>query len=300
MVFGRFASVSNTHAAVPLARKRTATQARKFVATHRRRKFFSIASEIAMSLIKNVRKRLRPIRRVFDQTKIKLIELPYKFKSAQLGSADWLIKAEVAYGGLVTDVARNKVSSLDPRTADQLAFGGMTGGDRMLHHGYAPVYAHALKPFLGQRSLQLAEFGILKGTGLAIWCDLFPAARVLGFDIDLAHFQSNRAELQRRGAFRSNSPEVFDYDQLQDGTSKLRKALQGKTLDIAIDDGLHSIAAIVMTWRTVRPHLSSRFVYFIEDFPGLLEQCGEEFAGFDSRSFGMMTVISAGISQGEY
>lgn len=252
-----------------------------------------------MNLIKKLRKHLRPVRRLYDQTKIKLVELPYKFKDSRIGSADWLIKAEVTYGGHVTDVARNKVSSLDTRTAEQLAFGGMTGGDRMLHNGYAPIYERFLDPFLGDKSLRLAEFGILTGTGLAIWCDLFPDARVLGFDIDPAHFQANRAELQRRGAFRRNSPEVFDYDQLQDGTSNLTAALEGKTLDIVIDDGLHSLEAIVMTWRAARPHLSPRFVYFIEDYAGLIEQCGEEFAGFDIGAFGMMTVISAGLPRGD-
>ena len=236
---------------------------------------------------------------MFDQTRTKLVELPYKFKGARLGSADWLIKAEVTYGGLVIGVARNKVSSLDPRSPEQLAFGGMTGGDRMLHHGYAPVYARFLRPFLGIQNLKLAEFGILKGTGLAIWCDLFPEACVLGFDIDPAHYQFNRAELQRRGAFRRNLPEVFEYDQLQNGTSTLTAALQGDTLDIVIDDGLHSIESIVMTWRSVRPHLSRPFVYFIEDYAGLVEQYGDEFAGFDIGSFGMMTVISAGIPQGD-
>jgi hypothetical protein len=175
----------------------------------------------------------------------------------------------------------------------------MTGGDRMLHHGYAPIYARFLKRFLGKKGLKVAEFGILTGTGLAIWCDLFPDARVLGLDIDPAHYQANRAELLRRGAFQSNSPEVFDYDQLIDGTGRLTEILHGETLDIVIDDGLHSVDSIVMTWRSVRPYLSSHFVFFIEDYPGLLDQCGSEFTGFDCHAEGMMTVVSAGVPQPE-
>jgi hypothetical protein len=250
---------------------------------------------MAAKSLKDVRKRLRPIKRLFNQIKTRLIELPHKYKSAPIGSSDWLIKAEVMRGGLVTDVARNKVSPLDARTPQELAFGGMTGGDRMLHHGYAPVYARFLRPFLGKKGLRVAEFGVLKGTGLAIWCDLFPDARVLGLDIDPAHFEANRMDLLRRGAFQKNSPEVFSYDQLIDGTGRLTEILRGETLDIVIDDGLHSVNSIVTTWRSVRPHLSSSFVYFIEDYPGLLERCGAEFSGFESASFGMMTVISAGI-----
>ena len=91
---------------------------------------------------------------------------------------------------------------------------GMTGGDRMLHHGYGPTYARYLRPFLGGRNLTVAEFGILKGTGLAIWCDLFTDARVIGLDIDLGHFEENRSRLARRGAFKQNRPELHEYDQL--------------------------------------------------------------------------------------
>ena len=83
----------------------------------------------------------------------------------------------------MTNVARRRVSPRDERTAEQLAFGGMTGGDRMLHHGYGPTYARYLRPFLGGWNLTVAEFGILKGTGLAMWCDLFPDARVILRDV---------------------------------------------------------------------------------------------------------------------
>jgi hypothetical protein len=68
-------------------------------------------------VLRNVRKRLRPLKRLFSQIAIKLIELPHRFKAAPAGSSDWLIKAEVTYGGLVTDVTRNRVSPLDPRTS---------------------------------------------------------------------------------------------------------------------------------------------------------------------------------------
>jgi hypothetical protein len=246
-----------------------------------------------MSAYAAIRKALRPIKRIANDARTRFVELPYLLRRPSRGTPDWLIRSEVAYGGLITGVARRKVSPLDPRSPADLAFGGMTGGDRMLHHGYAKIYAHYLGPFLDAENLTLAEFGILTGTGLAIWCDLFPTARVLGLDIDPAYFNANRAALVRRGAFARNSPEVHEYDQLADGSDRL--VLAGKTLDIVIDDGLHSLEAIVRTWQSVRPYLSQRFVYFIEDYDGLLDQCRAEFSGFDCSSFGMMTVISAGV-----
>jgi hypothetical protein len=137
----------------------------------------------------------------------------------------------------VTNVARRRVSPRDERTAEQLAFGGITGGDRMLHHGYGPTYARYLRPFLGGWNLTVAEFGILKGTGLAMWCDLFPDARVIGLDIDIGHFEEHRSTLERRGTFRQNKPELHEYDQLVSGQDRLRQILKGSTLDVVIDDG---------------------------------------------------------------
>jgi hypothetical protein len=248
-----------------------------------------------MSTIPAIRKTLRPVRRLAEFARTRLTELPYRFLRPPRGSAAWLVRSEVIYGGLVSDVPRQKVSPLDGRTQAQLQFGGMTGGDRMLRHRYGPVYAKYLECFLDSRNIRLAEFGILKGTGLAIWCDLFPDAQVLGFDIDLSHFEANRTDLARRGAFKANLPEVHEYDQLVESSEKLSQILHGQTLDIVIDDGLHSVEAIVHTWRSVKPHLSSRFVYFIEDYGGLLDQCDSEFEGFDRRPYGQMTVVSTNI-----
>lgn len=73
------------------------------------------------------------------------------------------------------------------------------------------------------------------------------------------------------------------------------RILGGQTLDVVIDDGLHSTDSIITTWRSVAPHLSPRFVYFVEDYEGLLDVCGTEFTRCDCRTFGMMTVISSGV-----
>ncbi len=246
-----------------------------------------------MQFYRNVRRFLRPFKRMYSRLKIKIIELPYRFRSAENGSAAWLIQREVVYGGLQSNVPREKVSPRDTRELEQLSFGGMIGGDRMLHHGYASTYADSFRKFIGVQDLTVAEFGILKGTGLAVWCDLFPKSRVMGFDIDLGHFEKNRPDLERLGAFKKNTPDLYEYDQLVDGSSALAAALNGGRFDIVIDDGLHSIEAILQTWLSVKLHLSSSFVYIIEDFPELLTMCGDSFAEYDCRSFGEITVIQS-------
>lgn len=242
-------------------------------------------------VVRTVRRALRPVRQLYESTRIWLKEAPYRQRRSRRGSVRWLIESEIRYGGFVTSVERRKVSRRDPRTLEQLAFGGMTGGDRMLHNGYAEGYAKHLARFLSADGLTLAEFGILKGSGLAMWCDLFPTARVVGLDIDLGHFERNRPELEQRGAFRENAPVLAEYDQFADGREILRDMLGGGALDIVIDDGFHSLETIRNTWRSCEPNLAERFVYFVEDFPNLLENADGEFAKYQTTAYGALTVI---------
>ena len=99
--------------------------------------------------------------------------------------------------------------------------------------------------------------------------------------------------MEKRGAFQLNQPALVEYDQLVDGQRIIADTLNDRKLDVVVDDGLHSVDAIVTTWRSVSPHLARPFVYFIEDFDGLLDACGDEFGGFERHSFGEITVISS-------
>jgi len=169
------------------------------------------------------------------------------------GSFEWLALTEQLYGGYqTTEIHR--------------------GGDRMSphHHNYGRCYADFLRPFVkaaASKRLTLVEVGILKGTGLSIWCDLFPTARVIGLDIDLTNFQANRKCLEQMGAFQKNAPEVHSFDQLN--ASKAARVLQdvlgASHIDIVIDDGCHSTESIDITFEAVQPFLAEMFVYFIED-----------------------------------
>ena len=91
----------------------------------------------------------------------------------------------------------------------------MTGGDRMFHHGYAAVYAKHLQPFVGRRfdPLTVVEAGILRGSGLAMWSELFPRADIIGLDIDLSHVRENLPNLKECGAFPGREPELHVFDQ---------------------------------------------------------------------------------------
>ncbi len=177
------------------------------------------------------------------------------------GSAEWLVQTEIKYGGHVTNVPKKIASPLDPARS-----GFLTGGDRMLGHGYAEVYSRYLGRHRESRGrLTLVEIGILRGTGLAMWCDLFEDARIIGLDIDLSYYQTNVENLKRRGAFHKNEPEVYEFDQFQENESYLGRILQGARIDVIIDDGCHTADAILTTLKSVQSHLAERFTYFVED-----------------------------------
>jgi len=211
------------------------------------------------------------------------------------GSVEWLILSEAWYGGYYTGVRRNRVSPLDPRSPQQLQVGGMTGGDRMspLHNGYAPAYAQHLAPFVrAGGELTLLEVGILRGTGLAIWSDLFPRAHVLGLDIDLSNYRSNDEFLRGRGAFAAGNVRVAEFDQYAPDVGALGTLLAGRRIDVVIDDGCHADEAILRTLEAVRGLLADRFVYFIEDNKTVLPALRARFPAYRYDPRGPLTVVT--------
>lgn len=213
------------------------------------------------------------------------------------GSDRWLVGKEIQYGGYTSGVDRNKVSDLDPRTGAKIQNGGMVGGDRMLHHAYGPLYSKFLKPFVeSSKPITLVEVGILRGTGLAIWCDLFPAARVIGLDIDLGHFKRNKQKLRFMGAFKQNEPETYEFDQFTDNIEYLEELLDGATIDVCIDDGYHSKKANLRTFASMYPHLSNQFVYFIEDNECDFAQIESKYSALRVHKYAELTVVTPDIS----
>lgn len=204
-----------------------------------------------------------------------------------------LQEKEKQYGGIITDVPRIKVSPHDPRTDEQLKTGGMIGGDRMSHHGYAESYARHLSHFLSsEKRLTIIEVGILTGVGLAVWCDLFPDARVIGLDIDLGHVEKNMENLKALGAFSYNKPELFEFDQfVVENQGNLKRILGEDKADVVIDDGFHSEESIMTTLRNLRPFLSNDSVYFVEDNDSVLGGIKTELPDALVEGSGELTVI---------
>lgn len=212
------------------------------------------------------------------------------------GSILWLTEKEKQYGGLVNNVPLHKMRKKDKRTPTQIARGGMQGGDRMSFnlHGYAIAYSAFLKPMIeaaSEKSLTLVEMGILKGTGLAIWCDLFPNAKILGLDIDTEHCRKNIPNLKAAGAFQRNQPELYEFDQYEAHEDSVSRILGNRNIDIFIDDGTHERETITPTFKAMKPHLSNDFVAFIEDNTNIATEFRDLLPEYRVLRQGEMTVI---------
>lgn len=208
------------------------------------------------------------------------------------GSANWLAACEVEMGGHAK-VSRNKVSPMDPRTPLELNTGGMIGGDKMIHMGYAENYAKHLKPFIGRSdSLVIVECGILKGTGLAVLSKLFPDSLLVGLDIDLAYTKENLKNLKDRKAFEIHDPVLLEFDQFQPNTEGLQDVLGDRKIDIVIDDGFHSVETIMNTFEALRPLLAEDYVYFSEDNPEVHDTFREQYPELEVYNYNRMTVLN--------
>jgi hypothetical protein len=170
-----------------------------------------------------------------------------------------LVALEDHFGGYHTHVPWRRWSPYAPEPR----LWWVTGGDRMARHGYAPHYAAALT---GLSPDVIVELGILRGVGLAMWCWLFPHARVIGLDIDVSHFLENKAALENRGAFAESNPEIYEFDELApDAAAQFAEILRGDQVGLFIDDALHYDEAVLQTHKYAWPHIAPGGLYIIED-----------------------------------
>lgn len=165
------------------------------------------------------------------------------------------------------------------------------GGDKMasLRNGYARSYARLLASRLN-RTQTLVELGVFQGVSLALWCDLFPEATIIGLDIDFARFDSHRTALVERGAFSSNAPLLTLFDAFVPDSSPLIDELSGRSIDVFVDDGPHHIEAIVATAKVVVPLMGPDSLYVVEDQSKALEPLREAFPALGFRMEGPLVV----------
>lgn len=210
-----------------------------------------------------------------------------------------LAQLEKKYGGLVTGVVR---------TTRAHAKGGdgyhvHQGGDRFLpdgiagHHNYGGAYAEYLnKLFDSQTPIQqVAEVGILKGSGIAMWLELFLGSKVYGFDLDPSNFEANRGNLKKLGMNDANL-KIVTMDQTLDNSKMLEDQIGGQ-FSFIVDDGCHTEICARMTIKSFLPRMTDKFVYIIEDGAGvhLVDEIKGMASGVKAEQRGDLTMVSRGL-----
>ena len=195
-----------------------------------------------------------------------------------IGAPGWLIRTERTYAP-TRDRYRAANSRLSPRR--RLV---NSGGDKMSldRNGYAPAYSQLLARWVGS-PVVLFELGAFRGSGLALWSDLFPDGTVVGLDVELDHFEQNLPQLIERGAFRSGVPDVLRFDAYAPDVVALTEVLKGRPIDVFIDDGPHKEEPSCLTAARIRPLLAPRFTYVIEDCDEIYACLAGTFAGCSIR-----------------
>ncbi len=213
-----------------------------------------------------------------------------------------LVRAEQRYGGYV-EVKRNKISAKDVRVRDGNvaatlealnARSPMVGGDRMstVRHGYGKFYAAALQKVVDtKRAPTVVEVGILRGSGLATWSELFPSGRVVGLDIDLSYAAENLSFLKEKGAFAARDVELYEFDAYAPDPAALAEVFKGDAIDVFIDDGPHTVTAIIRTLNAIYPYLSDECVCFIEDNDKVHHSIAAQFPDFQVEPLGQLTIL---------
>jgi hypothetical protein len=192
----------------------------------------------------------------------------YWNKVAESIDKDELVKAEGQYlvDGAIVNVKHSGRQNI--------------GGDRMnpKRHDYAPLYAkHLTRLHDHNQSLvpTVVEIGILACTGLAMWSNIYPDSRILGFDWDTTPCKNNWDLLKTKG-FKDAHVTVHHLDQMQNNEAMLRDILRdpdflkeysGK-LNVVIDDGCHKPECAEKTFQSFHPFLDDHFAYFLEDTGG--------------------------------
>ena len=134
--------------------------------------------------------------------------------------------------------------------------------DKGLKHRYHGVYEKEFEP-LREKSINILEIGIFKGTSAKAFVEYFPNATIYGIDL-----------------FQRMNPEQVDILQHErvkwikgsslsrDIIKQIKNTWPNTKFDIVIDDGKHTPEANAITFQNISPFVKDTGIYFVEDvFP---------------------------------
>jgi hypothetical protein len=137
-------------------------------------------------------------------------------------------------------------------------FEALGGTDKQTIHSYGPVYEQLLRP-LTDINCTILEVGIQLGGSMLLWHDLLPNSFVIGVDIEKAYDISipERMETDRYKFFIENAYCLETIDKI--------KAIAKDGIDVAIDDGPHTLESKEQFLELYLPLLKKGGVAIIED-----------------------------------
>jgi len=120
-------------------------------------------------------------------------------------------------------------------------------------HNYLPRYDHVFGA-IRHNVKRMVEIGVQTDASIAMWRDYFPNAEIIGIDID--------PECKR---FESDRVKIIIGDQTDRAFLETFARENFGTIDIIVDDGLHTEDAILTSFSSLYPALSTHGIYAIED-----------------------------------
>jgi predicted O-methyltransferase YrrM len=136
-------------------------------------------------------------------------------------------------------------------------FHRLGGTDKATDHSYAPVY-EALARLMPKAS-SLVEVGVFNGGSMLLWQRLFPSAQIIGIDC------SNNVHLNVQTQLDNETTRLLIDDAYSQKTANQVKALVKNGIDIAIDDGPHTLATQAAFLELYGPLLSPGGIAIVED-----------------------------------
>lgn len=132
------------------------------------------------------------------------------------------------------------------------------GNDRQpfSKHSYTPYY-YKLFQTRQQSIKKILEIGVGEGSGLRMWQDFFPNAKIYG------------AEIDPKRIFKKDRIEVIYCDQTKEDDLKALLKKIGTDIDFVVEDASHKPADQVFTCLTLMPYLPKDVIYIIEDVADL-------------------------------
>lgn len=152
------------------------------------------------------------------------------------------------------------------------------GADKM--HPKGMNYSNAYQVFLeGVKPLRFVELGVFTGVSMAVWCELYQDAQIVGLDVDLNRVAID--DLERRGAFEWNTPTLCEWDAFDPKPLSLLD-----NVDVFIDDGPHLTEAVKLVAEFMKPRMLNGSRYIVEDMDNGADILRKVFPGVRVERYG--------------